>query len=151
MAGPVRIKASRRVAAPAPMVYEILSDYRLGHPRILPARAFDGLKVEKGGRGAGTVINFGMKSFGSVKWVRASVDEPEPGRVLVERVLDDADVVTTFTVDPAEDGNSMVTIETTWTPRGPRALVERLLGPLFLKGVYAEELGNLEKVATGAL
>jgi hypothetical protein len=149
--GPIRIKSSRTVAAPAAHLYDILADYRGGHPSILPARAFDDLIVERGGRGDGTVIYFGMRSFGKTRWSRASVHEPEPGRVLVERILDDKGIVTTFTVDPLEDDVAEVTIETTWTPRGPGALFERLLAPPYLRSVYAEELGNLEKVATGAL
>ena len=78
-------------------------------------------------------------------------DEPEPGRVLRERVLDDKGIVTLFTVDVVGDDVSDVTIETTWTPRGLGAFFERLAAPPFLRSVYAEELGNLEKVATGAL
>lgn len=146
MSRPVRIRATRLVAAPPGRVYSILADYRTGHPRILPP-AFVSLTVEEGGRGAGTVIRFGMKSFGTVRWVRATVEEPEPGRVLLERVEANS-LQTTFTVDPGEPGHSHVTIETSWTPRGAGALLERLLAPTFLKRVYAEELGNLEKVAT---
>lgn len=145
MPEPLRAMVTRLVSAPAHQVYSILSDYRTGHPRILP-RGIDRLIVEQGGRGAGTVIRFRVKSFGAVKSVRASIDEPEPGRVLRERVLDDSAAVTTFTVDPAE-GGSWVTIETVWRRRGARALVERLLGPRLLERAYAEELDNLERVA----
>jgi hypothetical protein len=86
-----------------------------------------------------------------VRSVRASVDEPEPGRVLLERSLDGNAIETTFTVDPAAGGGSRVTIETSWTPRGPRALLERLIGPFLLERAYAEELDNLATVATGEL
>ncbi|HKJ03542.1 MAG TPA: SRPBCC family protein, partial [Longimicrobiales bacterium] len=118
MPGPIRIKSTRFVSAPADQVYDILADYHTGHPQILPARVFRDLRVETGGQGAGTVIKFGMKSFGTVRWARAEVDEPEPGRVLRERVLDDLDqldpegIVTTFTVDRVEAHRSEVTIET---------------------------------------
>jgi len=101
MPGPIRITSSRSVAAPADRLYGILADYHTGHSSILPARVFEELTVESGGRGAGTVIRFGMKSFGKLRWSRASVHKPEPGRVLVERILDDKGIVTTFTVDPA--------------------------------------------------
>lgn len=148
MPRPLHVHASRRVAAPAHVVYSILSDYHHGHPRILPRRAFEELVVEEGGRGAGTVIRFGMKSFGRVTWVRATVEEPEPGRVLVERIRNGSDVETTFTVDPTDDGGADVTISTSWIPRGPSALLERLLGPRLLRGIYREELENLETVAT---
>jgi hypothetical protein len=149
MLPPVRVTATGLVGAPPSRVYGILADYRDGHPRILP-RAFEGLTVEQGGRGAGTIIRFGMRSFGAVKWARAAVDEPEPGRVLVER-LEDGSVETSFTVDPSGPDHARVTIATSWTPRGRGALLERLLGPLLLKRVYAEELRNLDRVAGQAV
>jgi hypothetical protein len=148
MSMPVHIEVTRLIAAPPSHVFSILSDYHVGHPRILP-RGMENLAVERGGRGAGTVIRFQVRSFGSVRSMRASVDEPEPGRVLVERSLDENAVVTKFTVDPAYDGGSWVTIETSWTPRGPRALLERLIGPFLLERAYGEELDNLARVAVG--
>ena len=148
----IQIRTTRTLAAPAERVYDILADYKVGHPSILPARAFTGLKVERGGRGDGTVIQVGMKAFGKRTSFRATISEPEPGRVLVEREIEGNGVVTTFTVHPEHDGRSAaVTIETSWTPRGPGAFVERWLAPPYLRGVYKEELQNLEKVATGAL
>jgi Polyketide cyclase / dehydrase and lipid transport len=145
MSRPVYVTATRLIAAPASRIYGILADYRTGHPLILP-RAFQSLTVEAGGRGAGTVIRFGMRSLGTVKWARATVGEPEPGRVLVER-LDDRSVETTFTVDPSGRDSACVTIATSWTPRGRGASLVRLLAPLLLKRIYAEELRNLERVA----
>lgn len=145
MFGPIHVTATRLIAAPASLVYDILADYRIGHPRILP-RAFESLTVEEGGRGAGTVIRFAMRSFFTVKWARATVEEPEAGRVLVER-LEDRPAKTSFTVEPSGLEHARVTIETTWTPRGPGALLERLLAPIVLKRVIAEELRNLDRVA----
>jgi hypothetical protein len=150
MSKPVRIEVTRLVAAPSSHVFSILSDYRVGHPRILP-RGLKNLIVEQGGRGAGTIIRFEVRSFGTVRAVRASVDEPDPGRVLVERSLDGNAFETRFTVDPAYGGGSWVTIETSWTPRGPRALLERLVGPFLLHRAHAEELDNLATVAKGGL
>lgn len=148
---PIWVSASRVVPAPAERVYDIIADYRTGHPQILPARIFRDVCVESGGRGEGTIVRFGMRVFGAVKRFRAAVAEPEPGRVLVERDLNGNGSVTTFTVNPLGNGHSGVTIETAWTPKGPGAFVERLLAPVFLKRLYAEELFNLEKVATGEL
>jgi Polyketide cyclase / dehydrase and lipid transport len=148
---PIHVRSSRIVGAPPGRVYDILSNYRNGHPLILPARVFRDLRVERGGHGAGTVIRFGMKSFGGVKRMRLEVTEPEPGRVLAEEDLGGSGARTTFTVDPVRGGRSAVVIHTTWTPNGPAAVVERLIAPLLLKRLYAEELHNLDKVATGQL
>lgn len=148
---PIHVKVTRTVAAPARHVYDVLADFRHGHRLILPARAFDGLEVLRGGRGEGTLIRFGMRFLGRVQRVQAEVREPEPGRVLQEHALNGSGAVTTFVVDPAGSGRAEVTIETRWTPTGRGAFLERLLAPLFLKGVFAEEILNLEKVATGAL
>lgn len=156
---PIHISVTRRLHAPADRVYDVLADYELGHRLILPARVFTDLQVERGGRGEGTVIHFGMKAFGKVNRARALVSEPEPGRVLVERALngkgfdavEEDGVVTTFVVDPVEETRADVTIDTRWTPKGAGAWFERLVAPLFLKRLYVEELGNLEKVATDTL
>lgn len=150
MPKPIQVRATRTVAAPADRVYDILADYRNGHPQILPARVFRDMRVERGGRGDGTVIRVGMKSFGVLRQFRAHISEPEPGKVLVERELEGNGVVTTFTVRPEHADRTAVTIETSWTPSG-YAFMERLLARPFLKRLYAEELFNLEKVATGAL
>lgn len=159
---PIHVSVTRRLSAPADRVYDILADYTVGHRLILPARVFTDLSVERGGRGEGTVIHFGMKAFGKVNRARALVSEPEPGRVLVERALngkgfeavDETGVVTTFVVDPVGEGpreTTDVTIDTRWTPKGAGAWFERLVAPPFLKRLYVEELGNLEKVATDTL
>jgi hypothetical protein len=143
----VRASASAVVGALPAVVYEILSDYREGHPSILPARYFTGLEVERGGRGAGTIIRFGMKVAGSTNEARAEVSEPEPGRVLVERVLDEKGIVTSFTVDPHSDGESRVTIDTQWPARGAVGLIERIVVAPMLKRIYVAELAQLDRVA----
>ncbi|HEX8560811.1 MAG TPA: SRPBCC family protein [Pyrinomonadaceae bacterium] len=141
------VTASATVEAPAEVVYAILADYHDGHPRILPRKYFTSLSVERGGRGDGTVIRFGMRAFGRTHESRAAVTEPEPGRVLREEVLGGADVVTTFTVEP--DGRrSRVTISTRMGgPAGLRGLVERMMATKYLKRVYAAELAQLKDFA----
>lgn len=142
-----RASASSEIGASSAVVYDILSDYEHGHPSILPPRTFTGLSVEKGGRGAGTVIRFGMRMFGREQEARAEVSEPEPGRVLAERILDDRGLVTTFTVDPIDDARARVTIETTWTARGLGGLFERWLVPGVLRRIYRAQLEQLDRVA----
>ena len=144
------IQESTHIPAPPNVVYGILADYREGHPSILPPRWFTHLHVERGGVGAGTVIRFGMRSGGRVKEMRAEVAEPEPGRVLVERGLDERGTVTTFTVEPAGTGGARVTIRTTWRAAGIAGFVERLFAPMLLRPVYREELARLAEKAGAA-
>jgi hypothetical protein len=121
----------------------VLADYREGHPAILPKRYFPWFAIEEGGTGAGTVIRFGFHLPGARRTVRALVAEPEPGRVLTERDLDNG-AVTRFLVEPTADGwVSRVTIETTWDKAGLAGWVERWLVPSFLQRVHLEELSNL--------
>lgn len=142
------ITATRSVAAPAARVYNIIADYRNGHPRILPAN-FRNLQVERGGRGDGTVIRFEVHAFGRTQTVRQSVDEPEPGRVIAERDLDGPNV-TTFTVDRgATDEESTVTIHTKMKSRaGWLGAIERATTRMFLQRLYRQELENLDAVAS---
>src|SRR5262245_34053686 len=107
-----RITAEGVVDAPPGAAYAVIADYRDGHPHILPRPPFVSLEVEEGGVGAGTVIRFRMRMLAKTRTMRAAITEPEPGRVLVESDLD-GDVISTFTVDPVEDGRkARVTITT---------------------------------------
>src|SRR5262249_37362571 len=120
----IQATASAVIDAPATAAYGILTDYRHGHPRILPPRYFSGLEVERGGTGAGTVIHFRMHALGATRTLRAEISEPEPGRTLVETYLGSGEV-TTFTVEPLEGGGRCrVTILTEWTSRGFAGMVE---------------------------
>ena len=138
----LHVSAERSISAPAAAVYDLLADYRVGHPSILPP-AFSDLEVVHGGAGAGTEIRFAMTLGGRKQLVTASVDEPEPGRVLTE-TYPDRGAITSFTVDPL--GNqSRVRIETSWEPpRGPAGLIERLILPRLFRKIYAEELDLIE-------
>lgn len=142
------VEASAEIAAGAERVYGIVADYRGGHPRIIPKSFFDGIEVEQGGYGAGTVIRVGVHVAGAKTSFRAAVTEPRPGRVLVETDLTGGPV-TTFTVDPGDAGRCRVTISARLQRRGkPVGLVERWLTIRFLRRVYAEELRLLAAVAT---
>lgn len=80
----IHAQAAAAMDAPAEIVYNILADYQVGHPAILPEPYFTGLSVEQGGRGAGTVIITRMKVMGAERTFRMAVTEPQPGCVLVE-------------------------------------------------------------------
>ncbi|HEV7590191.1 MAG TPA: SRPBCC family protein [Longimicrobium sp.] len=143
------VEASAEVAAGAERVYRIVADYREAHPRIIPKSFFSGIEVEQGGFGAGTVIRVGVHFAGRRSAFRATVTEPDPGRILVETDLDGGPV-TTFTFEPLGPGRARVTISTLLRRRGKKlGLVERFLTRRFLRRVYAEELRLLAAVATG--
>ena len=141
------VKASARVNAPAGFVYDIIADYRGGHPHILPKKYFEWLEVERGGRGEGTVIRFQMRVLGQTRVLRAAVTEPEPGRVLVETDTGGACPVTTLVVEPDGSGSS-VTFSTELTSAGgPLGVLERFVLRRVLRRVYAAELKQLGRVA----
>lgn len=136
------------VNAPARAVYDTIADYRDGHPRIVPPKYFKNLVVEEGGRGAGTRIRFDMTVLGKTRKGRAVIEEPEPGRVLVERELN-WDAVTRFEVEPAGESTCTVSIGTEM-PRKPGLFgaIERFAARRVLPKIYREELLRLEEVAS---
>jgi hypothetical protein len=145
-----RIEAARMISASAPRIYPLIADYREGHPRIVPPRAFTNLEVIEGGYGAGTRIRFDMKAMGRVIACVATVREPEPGRILTE--TDEATgALSTFIVEPIGDGRSCrVTIATDMPNRRDLlAPIERFIVRRFLKSVYVEELDRIAQAATG--
>jgi hypothetical protein len=143
----VTVEARAKVRAPADRVYGLIADYRLGHPRIVPPKYFQNIVVEHGGTGAGTVISFEMKMLGRVRKSRARITEPEPGRVLVEKV-DDQAIVTTYRVEPLGAFRTEVTISTVLpTHRGPVGALEGLLVRALLAPVYRDELALIDRVA----
>ncbi len=141
---PIHVEASHVIDARPEDIYAILTDYRVGHPAILPKPYFTNLTVEQGGQGAGTIFDVRMKIFGREYAYHQVASEPEPGRVLVETNLDGA-VTTTFTVDPIDGGKqSRVTISTDAKPSpGFAGLMERLMQPRVAGNIYKKELLKL--------
>src|SRR5262245_28895466 len=144
----LKASSSATINAPAAKVYAIIADYQTGHPSILPPHIFKDLTVEKGGVGAGTVIRFKMTIMGSTRDLRATISEPEPGRMLVETY--EGGEVTTFIVEPIGDRQSKVSIVTQWQAGWFIGLVQRLPAPKILRRLYDEELQNLARLATAA-
>jgi hypothetical protein len=146
----VRIHAEGIINASTQAVYDIIADYRTSHPEIVPRPYFQGIQVESGGVGAGTVIAVTMRVLGTTSVMRQRVSEPEPGRVLVESNLDGT-LDTTFTVAPvsgSEDRQSKVSITTLMQAHaGVRGAVERWLVPRILQPAYQKELQLLQAVA----
>jgi len=146
MATHYQVTSTMRISAPARRIYDILSDYHIGHPSILPPQ-FRNMVVVKGGRGAGTQTTFEVRAFGRTQKIRHEVFEPEPGRVLMERDLDTS-ATTRFILDPA-DGGTNVTIVTEMPQKpGVAGAIERWLSSRFLLGLYKVELGKLADAAS---
>ena len=144
-----RFSATARIPATAQAVYAILADYHRGHQEILPRPHFIAMRVERGGTGAGTVVSFQMTLLGKVQSFRASIDEPEPGRLL--RETDEASgAVTTFLVEPVPGGFCNVTITTeTSVYNGVLGTVQGWLTARLLLPIYRKELSNLAAKAAG--
>lgn len=133
-------EASRRIAAPAEVVYAVFADYREAHPRILPPNFFTGLAVDEGGYGAGTVIRVEGRFAGRTRTIRGIVTEPEPGRLLVESYPEER-MVTSFIVDPEPDGACTVTLRTVGPRRAwPLGWIEERMVRRLLGRVFREEL-----------
>lgn len=141
----IEATSSIGVRAAPETVYGIIADYRNGHPRILPPQYFGSLVVEQGGVGAGTRIRFTMTVAGKTREAVADVEEPKPGKVLVERGVSD-NFVTTFTVQPEGPG-CFVTIRTSWERGGLQGLVERFMAPAYMTRIFTAELQLLKQVA----
>ena len=142
-----RYSAERVVDAPAEVVYHLISDYREHHtdaPQGFLPDAFTGTVVERGGVGDGTVVRFTSKLGGRSRAMTAAITESEPGRVLVET---GPGVQTTFTVEPEGAQRARVRFDTVLEAGGTRGLMLRLLAPVMLRPVYAEELKRLERHA----
>jgi hypothetical protein len=141
-------ESSATINATAERVYAIIADYRNTHPLILPKENFRDLKVEQGGKGAGTIISFVLRSGGVERHYRMKVSEPKPG-VIVEQDLSSS-LCTTFTVAPSDGGKaSHVTIATEWDQsKGIMGIVERLLYPSGMRTIYKKELAQLATVAS---
>lgn len=141
----IDVAVTRHMRAAPAAVYGIVSDYHNGHPRILPPRYFGPLSVVAGGTGAGTRIRFTMKGFGREQEMVADIEEPEPGRVLLERYPATGGV-TTFTVETSSHG-STVTIRTCWSRPGVQGMIERMFAPSYLRKVFRDELDMLQALA----
>jgi|SRR4026207_259591 hypothetical protein len=142
------LSASKLISSPAQRVYELIADYRNGHPRILPKPYFVSLDVEQGGYGAGTIINFQMQLMGRIQSFHSTITEPEPGHILVETDMNTG-AFTTFTVDPRLGGQeAFVTIATTTNiPDGIVGKIQGWLTSQLLRPIYLKELDQLAAVA----
>ena len=142
------VSASKLISAPSHRVYDLIADYRSGHPRILPKPYFVSLDVEQGGYGAETIIDFQMKLMGRIQSFHSRITEPKPGSILVETDMNTGSV-TTFTVDPRSNGQeAFVTISTTTeVANGILGKIQGWLTTQLLRPIYLKELDQLAAVA----
>lgn len=142
-----KFSVSSLIPSPPKVVYDIIADYRSGHPGILPKPPFVSLQIEKGGVGAGSALLVQMKVAGKVQSFKTVVTEPEPGRVLVEN--NDNGYITTFTVDPKEEGKNCYVTFTTEIPASSKVSkkIEFFFTRVYLLFVYKKELELLADVA----
>ncbi len=131
-------------------IYAVLADYEQGHPAILPQQYFTELVVEQGGQGAGTILRGALKVWGTEYRFHQVVTEPEPGHILVETDLDNAQV-TKFVVEPLDNGQrTRVTIASDFPPTpGLAGLAERWVKPAVIRRIYAAELTQLAAYVKG--
>jgi hypothetical protein len=142
-----KFSVSSLIPKPTQKVYNIIADYTNGHPQILPKPPFVSLVVEKGGVGEGSVLNVQMKVAGKLQSFKTFVTEPEPGRVHVE--TNDTGYITTFTVEPHDNGKSSYVTFTTEIPSNSRLSkkIEFFFSKRILPAVYKKELQMLAEVA----
>lgn len=142
----LKISASKTINARSMDIYAVMSDYRAGHPAILPKPCFSKMVVVEGGQGTGTVIEVHMDVYGTKRIFHQVVTKPEPGRVLAESDAE-AGVMTSFTMDPLNGGSqAQVTIatESRLSP-GIQGLVERIFNPMIIRRIYRQELELLDQ------
>jgi len=141
----VEVGAEGEIGAPSEMVYRYLADVSEHHRHFLPP-AFSELEIEKGGRGAGTIVTFKVTAGGRRRAFRMVMAEPEPGRVITESDTGSS-LVTTFTVTQRGAG-SLVAIFTTWNGAdGIGGVFERLFAPRAMREIYLDELARLDAYA----
>lgn len=140
-----RFSTSALILTQPKIVYRIIADYKNGHPKILPNPPFVSLVVLEGGYGAGSVLQVQMKVAGKLQTFKTFVTEPEPGRVLVE--TNDTGYITTFTVEPRDNGNNAYVTFTTEIPDDSKLFkkIEFFFTRLYLPFVYKKELEMLNE------
>jgi hypothetical protein len=140
----LEISAERVIDAEAAELYQIVADYKVGHPAILPKPYFTELVVESGGYGAGTVIRGNVRIWGQDYPFRHEVSEPEPGRVLQETDVDTGQI-NRFLFEPLNNGTqTRVTIASQYPPTpGLMGWLEPWIKPRIVRGIYQQELAQL--------
>lgn len=144
----ITIEVSNIIPANIETVYAIIADYNVGHQAILPKPAFREMSVLDGGVGAGTRLHVHVKIYGQSYYYDQIVEEPEPGRVIIERDINTGQF-STFTLEPLSDNQTCVKI-TAVNPLRPgiMGLIERISQPRIIGNLFKIELQNLADYVT---
>jgi hypothetical protein len=144
MSNTIQVEASEVIDARPEDVYALLSDYKVGHPAILPKPYFTGLTVEKGGQGEGTIVITRLKVMGQEFVYRQAITEPEPGRLLVETDTETGQF-SSFRFEPVNSGKQThLTIYSEFRAKpGFAGWIEKLMQPMIVGRIYRQELRNI--------
>ncbi len=146
----VRAEASAIIDARPEVIWEVIRDYHIGHPAILPKPYFQSLKVLKGGVGEGTETHLTMKVFGRTFEYYHRITEPQPGRVLKETEVNTGQF-SMFTLEPLDGGTRTRVTITTEQPAsaGVMGFFERLTTPGIQRRMFEQELAILAEYVKG--
>lgn len=133
-------RSERVIEAKPAEVFQVLADYKVKRPRILPPNYLD-YTIAKGGQGNGTVIRYRLRAAGRERPYEMHVEETVKGQVLTERD-EGSSLVTRWNVLPIEDGQkSRVSVESDWEGgHGVGGFFERTFAPLGLSRIYKDIL-----------
>ncbi|WP_028924537.1 SRPBCC family protein [Pseudonocardia acaciae] len=142
--GQVSVTAQRVVHGSVDQVRAALADYQSTRPKILTEH-YSEYEVRAGGHGAGSQVHW--KLAATSKRVRDQLIEvSEPDSALVETDRNSS-MVTTWTVSPADGGQSSVQVHTVWNGAGGiGGIFERAFAPGGLRRIYDGVLTNLDAV-----
>jgi Polyketide cyclase / dehydrase and lipid transport len=133
-------KETIQVNATPERVLEFLRDYRDGRPRILTSN-WTAYRVEKGGKGEGTVYAYHFTAGGRERDYRMHVSERSQR---LEEQDQGSSFVSTWSVEPST-GGSAVTIESSWEgATGIGGFFEARFAPRGLRRIYAQVLAALQ-------
>ncbi|MCW0216277.1 MAG: SRPBCC family protein [Pseudonocardia sp.] len=143
----VTATAERTVPAPVDQVRAAVADYSVTRPAILTEQYRD-YTVTTGGTGAGTTAEWTLQATKKrVRNVKVAVSQPSPDQVVETDA--NSSMVTTWTVAPAGEAASTVTITTTWTgASGIGGFFEKTFAPKGLARIYGGVLDNLARTVT---
>ena len=143
----VKANAQRSIAASADTVRAALADYTATRQKLLTEN-FSEYEVREGGTGAGTTVHWKLAAT-SKRMRDCLIAVTESDGALVESDQNSS-MVTTWTVAPAGDAASTVSVETTWNGAGGiGGFFERTFAPAGLKRIYDAMLTNLNNVVRG--